>query len=132
MTGKLFWSWKEFNYDELGVRGEGYTLYIYKFDKETAEYFENPDSAFFRNFPPANYSQIRWTPTPVKSGDMEILDFVTPVYAGWKGEIVTRQDFIKNIATQQGSYYAYRHSGSTDFFIISPKERLVILINHNM
>ena len=28
LTGKSFWSWKEFSYDEWGVRGEGYTLYI--------------------------------------------------------------------------------------------------------
>ena len=132
LTGKSFWSWKEFNYDELGIRGEGYTLYIYKFNQETAEYFNNPDSAFFTNYPPENYSEIKWTSTPVKSEEMEILEFVTPNYAGWKGEIVTRQDFIRNIAQNKGSYYAYRHGGSTDFYLISPKDRIVILINHNM
>jgi len=132
LTGKSFWSWKEFNYNELGVRGEGYTLYIYKFNQETAEYFENPDSTFFTEYPPESNSKIRWTPTPVKSEEIEILEFVTPVYCGWKGEIVTRQDFIRKIATSKGAYYAYRHGGSTDFYLVSPKNRLVILINHNM
>jgi hypothetical protein len=132
LTGKSFWSWKEFNYDEWGVRGEGYTLYIYRFSQETADYFKNPDSLFFTNYPPENYSEIKWRATPVKSEEMEILEFVTPFYAGWKGEIVTRQDFIRNIAKNKGAYYAYRHGGSTDFYLISPKDRLVILINHNM
>ncbi len=132
LTGKSFWSWKEFKYDEWGVRGEGYTLYIYKFNQETAEYFKNPDSIFFKEYPPESNSEIKWTPTPVKSEEKEILEFVTPVYAGWKGEIVTRQDFIREIANSKGSYYAYRHGGSTDFYIISPENRLVILINHNM
>jgi len=132
LTGRSFWSWKEFNYDEWGVRGEGYTLDIYKFDQETAQYFKNPDPTFFTEYPPEGVSEIKWTPTPVKSEEMEILDFVTPVYGGWKGEVVTRQDFIREIATNKGAYYAYRHGGSTDFYLVSPKDRIVILINHNM
>src|SRR5690606_31489991 len=43
LTGKKFWSWEEFDYEEISVRGEGYTLDIYKFSEETAEYFKNPD-----------------------------------------------------------------------------------------
>jgi hypothetical protein len=132
LTGKSFWSWKEFSYDEWGVRGEGYTLDIYKFSQETANYFLNPDSLFFTNYPLKTESDIKWTKTPVRDEDLNILDLVTPVYGDWKGEIVNRQDFIKKIATRKGAYYAYRHGGGTDFFIISPKDRLVILINHNM
>jgi hypothetical protein len=132
LTGKSFWSWKEFSHDEWGVRGEGYTLHIYKFNQEAANYFKNPDSTFFKEYPPISNSEIKWTETPVKNKEIEILEFATPVYAGWKGEIVSRQDFIREIATNKGAYYAYRHGGSTDFYIISPKDRLVILINHNM
>ena len=77
-------------------------------------------------------SDIKWTKTPVKEKDLNILDFVTPVYGYWKGEIVEKQDFIKNIAKKKGAYYAYKNGGGTDFFIISPNDRLVILINHDM
>jgi hypothetical protein len=132
LTGKSFWSWKEFSYDELGIRGEGYTLYIYKFSQETASYFSNPNSLFFSTFPQKTESDIKWTKTPVKKEDLKILDFVTPIYSSWKGEIVARQNFIKKIATRKGAYYAYKSGGTTDFFIIAPKDRLVILINHNM
>jgi len=132
LTGKSFWSWKEFNYDEWGIRGEGYTLYIYNFNQNTADFFKSPDSVFFKKYPPKDVSGIHWTPTPVKKEDLEILEFATPIYGNWKGEIVSRQEFIRKIATSEGAYYAYRHGGSTAFYLISPKDRLVILINHNM
>lgn len=132
LTGQKFWSWEEFDYEEIGVRGEGYTLDIYKFSEETFEYFKNPDDVFFENFPPDILADVKWTKTPVKESEQEVLEFVTPNYAGWKGEIVERQDFIRKIASQSGAYYSYSNGGSTNFYLIVPDKRLVILINHNM
>lgn len=132
LTGKKFWSWKEFDYEEISVRGEGYTLDIYKFSEETADYFKNPDKEFIDSFPTKELADIRWTKTPVKESEQEILEFVTPTYVGWKGEIIDRQDFIRQIANQPGSYYSYDDGGSTNFYLIAPDKRLVILINHNM
>ena len=54
LTGKQFWSWNEFDYEEISVRGEGYALDIYKFNKETAEYFKNPDKEFLNSLPKKN------------------------------------------------------------------------------
>lgn len=132
LTGKKFWSWEEFDYEEISVRGEGYTLDIYKYSEETAQYFKNPDKQFFDNLPAQELADIRWTRTPVKESEQEILEFVTPTYGGWKGGIVDRQDFIRQIANQPGAYYSYDHGGSTNFYLIAPDKRLVILINHNM
>ena len=132
LTGKQFWSWKEFDYEEISVRGEGYTLDIYKFNKETAEYFKNPDKEFLNNLPRKELADIKWAKTPIKENESEILEFVTPTYGGWKGEIVDRQNFIRQIANQPGAYYSYQKSGSTNFYLIAPEKRLVILINHNM
>jgi len=36
------------------------------------------------------------------------------------------------LAISEGSYYAFRHSFSTDFYLISPREKIMVLINHNM
>ena len=47
-------------------------------------------------------------------------------------EISVRQDFIRQIANHPGSYYSYDDGGSTNFYLIVPDKRLVILINHNM
>lgn len=132
LTGKKFWSWKEFDYEEISVRGEGYTLDIYKFNAETAEYFNNPDKDFFDSLPTKEFADIKWTKTPIKKSEQEILEFVTPTYRDWKGEIVDRQDFIRQIANQTGAYYSYDDGGSTNFYLIAPDKRLVILINHNI
>ena len=132
LTGKKFWSWEEFDYEEISVRGEGYTLDIFKFSEETAEYFKNPKKEFFDSFPTKEFADIRWTRTPVKENEQEILEFATPTYGGWKGQIIDRQDFIRQIANQPGAYYSYDDGGSTNFYLIAPNKRLVILINHNM
>ena len=132
ITGKSFWSWKEFSYDDgVDFRGEGYTLDIYKFNNDMAAYFVNPSDEFFKDFPPQKLSSIRWTKTPIKEEEQSILEFVTPVYGGWKGEIVERQDFIREIATKEGAYYAYQRD-NTNFYLIVPKKRLFIMIYHNM
>ena len=132
LTGQSFWSWEEFDYEEISVRGEGYSLDIYKFNEDTADYFKNPDNAFFENFPPDELSDKKWTKTPIKESEKEILEFVTPIYGSWEGEIVDRQEFIREIANEPGAYYSYSHGGSKNFYLIALDKRLVILINHNM
>lgn len=102
------------------------------FSEKTAEYFKTPDKEFFDNFPPKELADIKWTSTPVRENEQDILEFITPNYVGWKGEIVDRQAFIRQIANQPGAYYSYDDGGSTNFYLIAPDKRLVILINHNM
>ncbi len=132
LTGKSFWSWEDFDYEEISVRGEGYTLDIYRFNEETADYFKNPDEGFFANFPPDKLADKKWTKTPIKENEKEILEFVTPIYGSWEGEIIDRQEFIRKTANEPGAYYSYSDGGSTNFYLIAPDKRLVILINHNM
>ncbi len=129
LTGQTFWSSRKIAYTEL----DGcYSLYIYKFSQETADYFSNPDENFFTEFPPESKSDIRWTPTPIRAQDKTTLEFVTPTYAGWKERIIESQSLIRKIAETEGSYYSYKQGGGTNFYLISPKDRLVILIYHNM
>lgn len=131
LTGQNFWSWEEYEYEEIGVRGEGYSLFIYRFDDEMQKYFQNPNEEFFTNFPSKEKADINWTKTPVKESDQETLKFVTPTYGGWDDEIINKQDFIRELANQKGAYYSYQKKG-TNFYLIVPEKRLVILINHNM
>ncbi|PQB05778.1 hypothetical protein [Aureitalea marina] len=132
LTGKKFWSWEEFNYEDISVRGEGYSLDIYKFNEETADYFRNPSHEFFDIYPKNELADIKWTKTPVKEDEQRILEFVTPNYGGWEGEIVEQQKIIRTIANQPGAYYSYQDEWSTNFYLIVPEKQLVILINHNM
>ena len=40
---------------------------------------------------------------------------------------------IKTLALKEGSFYAYQYNGHyANFYLISPTERILVLINHNM
>ncbi len=59
LIGKSFWSWEEYDYEGLGIRGEGYTLDIYEFNDEMAEYFSKPPTDFIQNYPPEEFADIK-------------------------------------------------------------------------
>jgi len=139
LTGKSFWSWELYDYEEISVRGEGYTIDIFEFDDKMAEYFKNPDSDFFVKYPleldyRENWNRNTWKKTPVLESEIEYLEHSTPHYGGWKGKIVERMEFVRKLAKKEGSFYAYNNRGESnvDFFIICPNEKLIIMINHNM
>lgn len=134
LTGKQFWSWNDYRYDEIGIRGEGFTFEIYKLNDEVANYFENPDKAFFEQFPSKTFETTKWRETPIV--DSELVNFVTPMYGNWsyslRKEILEKQLIVKQVANDKGSYYAVRRSGGTDLYLISPKRKIIVYINHNM
>jgi hypothetical protein len=139
LTGKSFWSWELYDYEEISVRGEGYTIDIFEFDEKIAEYFKNPDSVFFEKYPieldyRKNWTRNTWKKTPVIESEIEYLEHSTPHYGNWKGEIVERMEFVRELAKKEGSFYAFNNRGenNVDFFILCPKEKLIIMINHNM
>lgn len=81
LTGKQFWSWNDYRYDEMGIRGEGFTFEIYKLNDETAKYFSNPNKDFFEKYPSEIFGTTKWKETPML--DTVLLDFVTPTYGNW-------------------------------------------------
>lgn len=133
LTGKQFWSWNDYRYDEIGIRGEGFTFEIYKLNDEIANYFAKPDKEFFEHFPSKTFETTKWKETPIV--DTELINFVTPVYGNWsqslQKEIQEKQSIVKQIANDEGSYYAVRRTG-TDLYLISPKRKIIVYINHNM
>jgi len=136
LTGEKFWSWSKYRYDEISIRGEGYTFEIYNLSPEMAEYFKNPTKDFFENYPSDIFETSKWKKTPISQSEDEILEFVTPIYGNWgvnlQEEISEQQNLVKRLAKNPGSYYAIRNENSTDFYLISPNEKLIVYINHNM
>ena len=134
LTGKQFWSWNDYRYDELGIRGEGFTFEIYKLNDDIANYFINPDKEFFDDFPNAKFETTKWKETPIV--DTELVNFVTPTYGNWsqslQKEIAEKQKVVREVAYDKGSYFAVRQSHGTDLYIISPRRKIIIYINHNM
>ena len=78
LTGKEFWCWNEFLYEEWGMRGEGFTFEIYRFNKEMANYFYAPPPAFFNDFPRADFGVSRCKKTPLP--DSAFLSSMMAVY----------------------------------------------------
>jgi hypothetical protein len=132
LTGEKFWCKKVLNFEDPSVRGEGYSLKVYRFSNETVKYFNNPDSTFFKDFP--LYSDIKWKKTPIDSNEYKILDFVTMTYGHFSDEIIKYQNIVRKIVTTKDAFYSYSmgKSGNVNFYIIYPTDRLIILIYHNM
>ncbi len=133
LTGKEFWCWNEFLYEEWGIRGEGFTFEIYRFNDEISKYFNSPDSAFFKDFPSADFRVSRWRETPLP--DTLFLNSMMPVYGNWSDrrqeKMESRYAIVKQIAKSKGSYYAIREASGNDLYLLSPEMRLIIWINYN-
>ncbi len=129
LTGKTFWSWNKYRYDEFSVRGEGYTLEIYDLNNEMTNYFKKPDKEFFEKYPAQSISEMKWKRTPVDSSDQTILEYMTPTYGGWRKAIIKKQEYIRRVANEPGGYYTYK---GDDFYLISYREKIILWINHNM
>ncbi len=134
LTGIQFWASNDFRYDEISVRGEGFTFEIYKLNEETAKYFIKPEKEFFEKYPSDIFETTKWKETPIR--DTVLLNFVTPIYGNWsksiQNEIKEKQVIVRQVANDKGSYYAVRQSHGTDLYLISPTRKIIIYINHNM
>jgi hypothetical protein len=134
LTGKQFWCWNDYRYDELGLKSEGFTFEIYNLNEQMADYFSKPNKDFFENYPDKKLEITHWKETPIT--DTEFVNFMTPTYSGWsislEYEITLKQKFIRKIASEKGSFYAIRQNHGNDLYIISPKNKKIIYINHNM
>ena len=119
---------------EPSFNGDGFSYYIYALPEEDANYFKEPDSSFYLQFPKdesrTDWKTNRWTSTPLLSKDMLALNFIN-------SDPNSRPLNISKILTEKGNYYAYHiryHEkdsvGDIDFFVISPKRKVIIIINH--
>lgn len=134
LTGKQFWCWNDYRYEEGGVRGEGFTFEIYKLNNEMVKYFEHPDEDFFERFPTEKFETTKWKETPIL--DTELVNYVTPIYGNWsrslQKEIEEKQRIVRQISREKGSYYTIGRSHGTYLYLISPKLKIIVYINHNM
>jgi hypothetical protein len=134
LTGMEFWSSSEYRFEDIGIRGEGYTFEIYRLSDEVAAYFINPEEGFFSNYPDSRFETTRWEKTPIE--DTVLINYVTPIYSSWsksdQSQVARNQELVRKIAKENGSYFAVRRSGGTDLYLISPARKVFIYINHNM
>jgi hypothetical protein len=132
----------EFNDGELiyeyetqrAFNGDGYSIWIYKIDDQTAEYFKQPKEEFFTKHPRtglrSHWEPEFWKKTPFDKQEQKFLDFAD--------SSLDDLDFeLEDLLYEKGNYYAYEyymHSfgvGNIDFYILCPKRKLIVKINHN-
>jgi len=137
ITGKSFWSWEVYSYEDLSVRGEGYSLLIFRFDEPVAAYFKQPGRAFFEHYPKeldyrSHWERAKWKRTPVLESDQKIVNIALTKYSGGRDVEIEKVDLVRSILDQPNSYYAYNHkNGDVDLFVLAPEEKLIILVNLN-
>ena len=119
---------------ERAFNGDGYSIWIYKIDDQTAKYFENPKAEFFTKYPSAelrsHWETEYWKKTPFDKQEKKFLDFAYSTLDELEFE-------LEDLLYEKGNYYAYKYYmhrygiGNIDFYIICPNRKLIVQINHN-
>lgn len=134
-TGKLIYEYET----ERFFNGDGYSIWIYELDEKTTDYFKNPSTNFFKEYPTTdlrNHWQSEfWKKTPFDKKEQRFLDFANTS--------LDELDFeLENLLNENGNYYAYEYFshnydkdisvvGNIDFYIICPNRKIMVKINHN-
>jgi len=127
--------------------GDGYSMYVYGIDDETAEYFRNPKKAFFSDFPVnssynTNWLRKKWSKCPIEESDTPFRKFALSEYDYHSQHPPTKlenvQRLIHVMLNEKGNYYAYSamlHNESVwniSFYLLSPKNNLLIVVYSKM
>lgn len=127
--------------------GDGYSMYVYRIDDETAEYFRNPKKSLFSDFPANNsyntdWLKKKWSKCPIEESDTVFRKFALSEYDYHSQYPPTKlekvQKIIHSMLNEKGNYYAYSamlHNESVwniSFYVLSPKNNLLIVIYNDM
>ncbi len=133
--GKLIYKYES----ERAFNGDGYSIWIYKIDDKTSEYFKSPPDQFFTQHPStkirSHWKPEFWKRTPFDKKEQKFLNFAHCS--------LDELDFeLEDLLNENGNYYSYEYYmhnfsegtayvGNIDFYIICPKRKLMVRINHN-
>ena len=119
--------------------GDGSSLTIYELEERVIENLVTSDSIFFSQYPKqgirSDWGIEKWTKTPLSSEHQDAYYFASQVDNSSKYN-------LNEILTEDGNYFAYKyylssfstiekHYMNIDFYLISPKRRILIVINVN-
>lgn len=124
---------------QRAFNGDGYSIWIYKIDDQTAEYFKNPKEEFFNKHPKtklrSDWESEFWKRTPFDKKEQKFFDFA-------HSELNELNFELEDLLYENGNYYAYEYyvhnlgklkyiTGNIDFYILCPNRKLIVKINHN-
>ncbi len=147
LTGESFYTSEFYSYESSrAFNGDGFSVYFDEMNEEVATLFLHPSKSFFSDYPikpehRENWEQEKWMETPIKNEHKMHLDFALsgfPYRLEDNPELFERKEIILEILKEEGAFYSfnyYLHNsslvGNIDLFILSPKKKLIISINHN-
>jgi hypothetical protein len=144
---------------ERAFNGDGYSIYRYNLPASIAEGLQRPPETFFTTLPkkPSYRSEWKtkyWRRTPVDQSEQEFVQFAAPMgnfpngmrsEPGFVelGDAARREaEFLQQLLREEDNYYAYFYfmagpwngitwPGDIDFFVLSPRRRVLYVINNN-
>ncbi|TGK82090.1 hypothetical protein EHQ24_12520 [Leptospira noumeaensis] len=148
LTGLKFNTKEVFAYhSERAWNGDGYSIQIFEISEETAQYFLTPKKDFFNEFPllpeyQNHWTKVNWKKTPIQKNELLYLKFALDGSYNIEATINRKTEIpsklVTSILNESNNYYAYFYNshgdgwvGDIDLFIISPKRKMLIMINHN-
>lgn len=127
--------------------GDGYSIEVSLLDSTSKEYFSNPPSNFFTEFPKrhaklGDYKIYKWAKTPQRLDDVYRTTFATKLdttaaaFATDNREAIEKyMNYSNRLLNSEGNYYSmfFREHPyglyGIDLYIISPKEGTLVIIN---
>jgi hypothetical protein len=126
---------------ERDFNGDGYSISVYKLSERTTRKLRKPKEAFFQDLPAkpsfrSHWQSKAWHPTPIIDDDLQFLEFAL-LERGHDSQLEKAQQLLRRLTHEPEHFYAcfyFMHAhnpGDVDFFLLSPKERIFIMVNHN-
>lgn len=144
LTGHAFFlgSAEQSHHSERAFNGDGYSIAVYSISESAAATLAAPPPEFFEKLPVrpgyrSHWEAVPWRETPSRSEDSEYINFVSVASENRGSDPNNPQDVAARLLSEEGNYYSYfynvpsNHLGNVDLFIISPEERLLVIVNQN-
>jgi hypothetical protein len=136
---------KKYLYDynsQRSLLGDGYSLTVFELPNNYSEYINENFNLIEKNYPTNSNFRCEWNIEPWKTtpinnyGDAAYINqFVISQFHDEKNrEYKIYKKYIETALNEEGNYYCYFYSesrGNIDFYVYVPKEKILIMINHN-
>jgi len=144
LTGKSFLlgEVKLSEHSERFFNGDGSSIVVYSISDKAASWLTAPSPRFFERFPArpgyrSGWETTRWRKTPSQPMDKVFIQFVGIDTETKHYDLNNPRHVAARLLTEEGNFYSYfyymhgDYPGNVDVFIISPKERLLVIANLN-
>lgn len=129
-------------HSERFFNGDGYSIDVYSISEDAASAFNNPRPQFFEALPKrpsyrSDWEATRWKETPPTEDDAVFIQFAGINIDTEDSDPSNPRHVAARLLTEKGNFYAYfyymhrDYPGNVDLFIISPKERIIVIANQN-